>query len=409
MFTKKNILIFIFAITGLALSLWLCKIYYDANFNPYAFSSFCSVNDLIDCDGVAKTSFSQFAGLPLSVWGVLLYCFILYLLFAPKLAQFRISKINLSHDDSLYFYPFKFSEVFKNPHSYIFCLSTLAFVLSMCLACISIFEIEKICVLCFTTYLVDFALAIVSKDYSKPALFELKQSFTDFIDAVKIKKYLITLIAVCSVFAGILVYLSQSKILTPQLKNIISEKISIDNVYSSGNTLGDKNAKLIVHEYMDYNCASCYLTNLSLKRLATELDGFLIVQHNMPLDPECNNLVTSGHEGSCRMARYALAAKKQGKYWEANEILFDKTPSSEKEIIKLLSHIKGIDKNKLISDANSQEIKDELKKDIDEALEKQIEGTPTIIINLKKTTGNIPYLDLKERLLNSGATEKSQK
>ena len=69
----KNIFVFLLTIIGIVLSLELCKIYYDANFNPYALSSFCSVNNVIDCDGVAKTSYAQFFGIPLCLWGLFFY------------------------------------------------------------------------------------------------------------------------------------------------------------------------------------------------------------------------------------------------------------------------------------------------------------------------------------------------
>lgn len=387
---KKNTITVIITFIGLILAIWLCKIYYDANFNPYALGSFCSVNDFVDCDGVAKTEYSQFLGIPLCLWGTILYLFILVLLFAEKL-----SKIFL----------FKFLEVFKNPNAYIFCLSSLAFVISMCLACISLFAINKICILCFTTYFVDLAIALISKDFQKSVLYEIKQSFSDFIDAIKIKKYLIAFIVVITIFAGILTYTEKSKILTPQLKKFDISVLKA-NGFNNDNTIGNSNAKVVIQEYMDYNCASCYIMNLSLKRAATELNDIYIVQYNMPLDGECNPLVTKGHEGSCQMARYALAAKKQGKYWEANAILFEKTPTAEKDIIRLLSTIKGLDKKQLIADAQSDEIKNELKEEIEKGLKQKIDATPTTIINLKKQTGNIPYNTLKERLLSAGATEK---
>lgn len=393
MMDKKNKIILILTVTGLILAGWLCEIYYNANFNAYAFDSFCSVNDFVDCDGVAKTEYSQFLGVPLCIWGVLLYLFIIVLMFAEKL-----SKIFL----------FKFMEVFKNPTAYIFSLSSLAFLISMCLAGISIFDINKICVLCFTTYLVDLAIAIASKDFQKPALYEIKLSVEDFLSAIKIKKYLIAFIAVMIAFAGVLTYTAKSRILAPQLKKFDISDIEIHN-YNGDNTIGNKDAQVIIHEYMDYNCASCFLVNVSLKRALSELDGVYLVQYNMPLDGECNPLVTTGHEGSCQMARYALAAKKQGKYWEANAVLFEKTPSKEKDIIRLLSSIKGIDKKQLIADANSEEIKNELSAEIDEGLKQKIDATPTIIINMKKQTGNIPYNKLKEQLISAGATEKAEK
>ncbi len=390
-FTKIAILFF--TVLGFGLSVHLCKIYYDANFNPYALSSFCSVSDFVDCDGVAKTVYSQFFGIPLCLWGLFLYTFIFLLFFAEKLAKYKY---------------LRFMEVFKNPQSYIFSLGLLSFCISACLAGLSIFEIHKICVLCIATYLVDLALAIVAKDFEKPLLFEIKQSVTDFIDAVKIKKYLIAFISVVIVFAGILTYTSLSNVLTPQIKNM-KIKVSGEKTYpSDGNVLGESSARIIIHEYFDYNCAGCYMMGLVLDRALNELEGIKVIHHNMPLDSVCNPLLKSGgHQGSCQMARYALAAKKQGAYREVHEILFDKTPATEDEIITLLKQVKTLDIKKLKSDANSDEIKEELRQEIEDGLKQEINGTPTTIINMEKTIGNINYLDLKEKLIKLGAKEKN--
>ena len=387
-----KIAIFIFTFIGICLSAYLCKIYYDANFNPYALASFCSVSDFVDCDGVAKTSYSQFLGIPLCLWGMFFYLFVMAMLFADKLAKFKL---------------FRFMEVFKNPQSYTFCLGLLAFCISACLAGISLFEIHKICVLCIATYLVDLALAIIAKDFSKSIFFEIKQSVSDFIDAIKIKKYLIAFISVVVVFSGILTYTTLSNVLTPQIKNM-KIKFSGEKTYQNdGNIMGNPNAKVTIHEYFDYNCASCYMLGISLERIMNELDDVRIVQHNMPLDSACNPLLeTGGHQGSCQMARYALAAKKQGKFREVHEIFFDKTPSTEEEIIQLLKQDRTIDIKKLQEDANSPEIKAELKQEIDEAIQKEIEATPTVIINMEKITGNVPYYTMKEKLIKLGATEK---
>lgn len=389
----KKIFVFLLTIIGIVLSLELCKIYYDANFNPYALSSFCSVNNVIDCDGVAKTSYSQFFGIPLCLWGLFFYSFIIFLFTAPFLAKFKI---------------FKFAEVFKNPQAYIFCLSSLAFAISMCLAFISFFIINKICILCLITYFVDLFIALSTKNYKEKWYFELKTSIEDFKSAISIKKYLIAFIAVILLGIGILTYTSLSYVLTPQIKPLKLKYSITTDFETKDNTMGSENAKIIIHEYMDYNCASCYMVNLSLKRILSELNGIKVIQHNMPLDGECNPLVTKGHDGSCRMAKYALAAKKQGKYWEVNERLFDQTPDSDEKIIRTLKGIKGLNMKQLKADAASDEITAELKNEIEEGLKQNIEATPTIIINMEKITGNIPYYDLKEKLIKLGAEGKKQ-
>ena len=96
----KKIAIGIIILIGLVTTIKLGIIYYNANFNPYALSSFCSVNDFIDCDGIAKITESQFFGVPLAFWGMFLYAFMGLMLFVDKLKNFKL---------------LKFLEVFKNP------------------------------------------------------------------------------------------------------------------------------------------------------------------------------------------------------------------------------------------------------------------------------------------------------
>ena len=48
---KRKLAIQILAVAGIALSIKLAMIYYVANYEKYALSSFCSINDFIDCDG----------------------------------------------------------------------------------------------------------------------------------------------------------------------------------------------------------------------------------------------------------------------------------------------------------------------------------------------------------------------
>ena len=114
----KSASIIILVVIGFVLSIELAKIYYSANFDQYALPSFCSISDFVDCDGVAKTTESQFLGVPLAYWGIFLYSFILLLMGADKLKNIKL---------------FKFMEVFKNKYHYIASLGLISFVISMIL------------------------------------------------------------------------------------------------------------------------------------------------------------------------------------------------------------------------------------------------------------------------------------
>ena len=87
---KKTFIIILLVILGFLISLDLAYIYFEANFNQYALPSFCSISEFVDCDGVARTTESQFLGVPLAYWGMFLYAFILLLLFADKLKKLPV-------------------------------------------------------------------------------------------------------------------------------------------------------------------------------------------------------------------------------------------------------------------------------------------------------------------------------
>ena len=392
---KKKITIATIAIVGIITTIKLAIIYYNANFNPYALSSFCSVNEFIDCDGIAKTTESQFLGIPLAYWGMFFYAFVFVMLFAKKLKNFKL---------------FKFMEVFKNPFDYIASLGLFAFVVSMILLCLSLFEIKKLCILCAFTYILNLAIGCVATDFKNGGfVHSIKQSVLDFIDAIKVKKYLIAFIVVVAAIAGFLTYTRVTFKFAPQVKRQMEFKEfkhKKNKFAVKGNLLGDENAKVVVYVYSDYQCPVCPIHNAMMHKLAKEVKGIKIVHRNLPLDTECNAYLQAPfHQGSCIDAQYSIAAEKQGKLWEMNEILFEQKPQTEEEILKLVAN-KGFDLDKLQEDANSLETQNELKKDIDFAYKHGIMGTPSTMINNEVYVGIKPYKEFKEWVEKYGATEK---
>lgn len=396
----KRIILTILALIGFLTSVKLSMIYIDANFNPYALSSFCSINELIDCDGVAKTAHSQFFGIPLAFWGLFLYFVFLFFTYVDKLKNFEIKGFRI----------FAYFDVFKHPESYICALGIIAFLISMILAGISIFEIHKICILCFFTYFLNLIIGLFAKPDNESYLEVFKTSFRDFIDALKIKKYAIAFAVLVIAAIGVLIYTSVSDVLAPQVKlqkDIKAYSTPSGNNYNvTGNVLGDPKAALVVHEYTDYQCPFCFVLNTMMMRAVSELSNVKVVHHNLPLDMECNTqLKTQMHPGSCLLAKYSIAAAKQGKYWDMNNLLFDKEFESEEKLLSDASKI-GLDAKKLKEDAYSEDVAKELKKEIKEAVDLGIDGTPALRINMETKIGIMPYEELKEKLLKAGAKER---
>ena len=255
---KKNISIQVLALIGLGLAIKLAFIYYSANYDKYSLSSFCSINDFIDCDGAAKTNTAQFIGIPLAWWGIFFYLIVLFLTFVGKLKNIKF---------------LKFLEVFKTPHAYIATLGFIAFLISMILAFISLFGIKKVCILCVGTYVLDLIIATVAADgLFKNILKSFKTTAFDIIDGAK--KYIKTTIVLILLATSFLVYSGVTLNFVPHIKRrneiLKYRKMKVNPYRVKGNTLGTENADVVIELYSDYVCPLCYINNIMLHKAAKE-------------------------------------------------------------------------------------------------------------------------------------------
>lgn len=397
--SRKSFLIFVIVIIGILVTIDLAYVYYQANFNSYALPSFCTINDFIDCDGVATTVESQFLGVPLAYWGLFLYSFILMLLSVDWLKKL----------------PFlKFLEVFKNKYHYIASLGLISFVISMLLLALSLGEIHKLCVMCVVTYCLNLLIGLVAvSGLEGHFITAIKQSWIDFVDALKPLPYKIAfcmVIILASIFLG---WTYSSAKFSPALKFYRSygefSNTKINKYAVKGNVLGSKSDDAVILQvYSDFKCPICFVMNNMIHKLAKDFKNLRIEHHNMPLDIECNPyLQNSFHVGACINAQYAVAAKYQGKFWEVESLLFEKSPSTEEEIIEVLSNSGfGLDMQKLTSDAHSQDVILDIKKDMDYSASHNNIGTPSLKMGDDFEMGIKPYPALKNWVKKHGGIER---
>ena len=169
-FTKVRFFaILILILVGIALCCDLAYIFYKTNFHEVFVPSFCNVSEFIDCDGVSTTEYALTLGVPNALWGMLLYLVMLMLLF--------VDRIQKAFKNTIF-------DVFEHPQSYIATLGVVSFLLSMVLAFISLKVINKICVLCFATYFVNFFIALFARTKGF-FLEDIKVTIQDFIKGVK--------------------------------------------------------------------------------------------------------------------------------------------------------------------------------------------------------------------------------
>lgn len=391
---KKNITIQILALIGLALSIKLACIYYTANYDQYALSSFCSINEFVDCDGVAKSSVSQFWGIPLAYWGIFFYLIILFLTVVDNFKNIKF---------------LKFLEVFKKPMAYITTLGTIAFACSMVLAGLSIFKIHKLCILCVITYFIDLIIALVACSCSPRSFIDsVKSTVVDFIDGAK--KYIKTFIVLLILAVSFLCYSGITYNFVPHIKKTKSilkyRKMTYNPYRVKGNLLGAENGTVVIELYSDYVCPLCYIHNIMLHQVVKEFSNVKVVHHNFPFDKECNPYISINmHPNACFMSKGAIAARNQGNYWEMSSLLYENQPKNMGEMLKLADQL-GFNKEQFINDFNSKETSEEIESELKKTYELGLDATPTMFINGEKYVGVKPYYELRELLIKYGAKHK---
>ena len=171
----------------------------------------------------------------------------------------------------------------------------------------------------------------------------------------------------------------------------------------NGNTLGNENADVVIELYSDFVCPMCYIHNIMLHRAAKEFSNIKIIHYNIPFDKSCNtNISFNMHPGACIMAKAAIAASKQDNYWGMSSLLYEKQPRDIDSFIKIAEEL-NLDIERFKTDIVSEEISAQLQKEINQSVEKGIDGTPTIFVNGNMKVGIMPYYEMKELLIKNGA------
>jgi protein-disulfide isomerase len=189
-----------------------------------------------------------------------------------------------------------------------------------------------------------------------------------------------------------------------QLKE--GSNITVDAVTSHDWVKGNKEAKVVLIEYSDFQCPACAFYYPLLKKLSEEVDDKLaIVYRHFPL--------TSIHPNAKAAAFAAEAAGKQGKFWEMHDLIFE-NQSEWKDKRKpdevFINYAQKLDLNieQFKIDFNSKEIREKIERAERNAARLGLNSTPTFFLNGKKITNPRNYEDFKNLILQAINANGSQ-
>lgn len=152
-------------------------------------------------------------------------------------------------------------------------------------------------------------------------------------------------------------------------------------------TLGAADAPVTIVEFLDPECESCRAFNPVIKKLLKDYDGKVrLVVRYMPL-----------HPNSLSAATFTEAAGEQGKYWQAQEMLFQRqpdwgtkhgaspgAPADINALFKIYAAELGLDASRMNEAFAQNRYAAKLERDRKDGQSLGVRQTPTIFVNGRK-------------------------
>jgi len=150
---------------------------------------------------------------------------------------------------------------------------------------------------------------------------------------------------------------------------------------------GTASAPIKIVEYSDFLCPYCQAFAKAITAyVATSRERVSVYFKNYPLDQTCNpGLRRSVHPGACNLARGAICAQKQGRFWAYHDKVFAAPPKNPSvDTVAVIAEGVGANKATFFACMGSGETSQELSNQIQEAKNSGVSSTPSIFLNGRK-------------------------
>jgi protein-disulfide isomerase len=169
--------------------------------------------------------------------------------------------------------------------------------------------------------------------------------------------------------------------------------------------VGDKDAKVSLVEFGEYESEACAKANEVVKKLLTEFEGKLKFNfRHFPL--------TKVHQRSMKAAEASVAAGQEGKFWEMHNALFAHRRQLGTISLKEYAKEVGVTNKRLLTDLVDSLYGWSVRNDLLEGLDMGVRDVPTFFINDEMYEGKPTYEGLKraiaEALKAPGAVAKKR-
>jgi protein-disulfide isomerase/uncharacterized membrane protein len=347
------------------------------------YSAFCTMGGVVNCDVVLSSRYGQFLEVPVGVWALL--TFVLGAAAA---------------------YPGAFLGVTGGALDLLLiALASAALGFSLVLAGVMALVLHHLCLLCLTLDLIVIAWC--------GTILPLVREFTPSGRSGWLRRrsvaYATAVVAVVTALASGALSAAYTPAPVTTAADVEAHAPDFARHYLGSPTVamdqlvrpdaaskGRADAPITIVEFSDFQCPACGHAFRDLHDLVARRSDVRLVFRNFPLDPACNDAVArSMHPDACHAAVAAECARRQNRFWEYHDRLFENQRSLDRDSLFRFAREVGLDIPTFRTCLDDPAALERVSDDARAGIAAGVESTPTLFINGRRIDGALetPYYD----------------
>ena len=332
-------------------------------------ASICSVNEVFNCDAVNQSKYAEIGGFPIAFVGMAFYLGVAVLSVAALVRPLMVPRAGHAI--------LGLGVVGLGYCAFLFAASMSLGV--YCLFCIALYGV---------TFLVTLGGYLAARRDEAPLLKATLSSllFQDKSPALTIVATVFVVVVIgtraiastpsshsASGAADTLSKADVTTLFTPTPRPLVLD--------GSEPVLGDPKATFTVVEFADFQCPYCAKIAPEMHDLVQANADVKLMFKNYPISSECNpNVAEPRHAFACKAAAAAECARKQGRFWELQRLLFMNQDNLDDEGIVFMAQQTQLDGAALQSCMADPEVLHGIREDVASATQVEVDGTPAIFL-----------------------------
>ena len=369
-------------LASLAVHIYLTNHHYSFKYGQTLEDSLCNINEKVNCDRTTSSSYSEFLGVPISIFGGLvnfaLFCLLIGFLFPIVSPKTR--------------------EALKVP---IKVLSLGIFLVSLVMGGLSVFILKTLCPFCALAYLLSF-ISFLCLWVALDKGFDFSGFHLKFFGGL----------AIFTLGFGFLFHHNSlrqyggkelQEITELQLQTWLDTPKKNIELSSPLVMNPSKEAKMKVVEFADFLCPHCAKAFLIIHKFMKTHPDVEFSFQAFPLDGECNSTIPQTRGTPCLLARLSHCAGQQNRAWEVQSWIFENQRKlmTKDQVYKELKgnpDFPGLreKEEELMTCLDSEEARRIIKEQAKIGEKIGITGTPSFYINGKKVPAGFSTFFLEQ-------------